>query len=260
MARAVKVAYIEHSCFTGISLLNTVIYSIQYRFLNERKEASQNTEIGASLKRKRDATEISNGRVNDDGSALKKVKNFSIMDSFSGIANKAAAALNMAFSVLFGWKNTTSSQLVANVRQETGETLAAPTHDLENISRTEESITHSSSFSTDTVSQRTDGINIDDTRTDILGEGEDNENSSSSSTINGILNTAHSSSSSSVLISVPDLDAKLVSCCSSLSNKDNILSMKAKRENISRKVSEHKQIAAEVQMTVSSPLSLSTAF
>ena len=251
--------YIQLTCLTGTRLLNIVINSIEYRYLNERKEASQNAERGSSLKRKRDATApaIPNDEVSDDGSALKKVKNFSIMDSFSGLANKAAAALNMAFSVLFGWKSTTSSELVANVRQESDESIESPVQDFENISTTEESTTHSSAFATDAISGgRTDGINIGGSKTEILGKSEDNKNSSGSSAINGILNTGQSSpSSSSVMISVLNADAMIVPQCSS-----QYLSAEAKRKTISRKVSDHKQIAAEVQMTVSSPLIFSTAF
>ena len=261
MARAAKVVYIQLTCLTGTRLLNIVINSIEYRYLNERKEASQNAERGSSLKRKRDATApaIPNDEVSDDGSALKKVKNFSIMDSFSGLANKAAAALNMAFSVLFGWKSTTSSELVANVRQESGESLESPAHDFENISTTEESITHSSPFAT--VAVCTEGMNIGGSKTEILGKSEDNKNSSRSSAINWILNTGQSSpSSSSVMISVPNPDATIVPQCSSHSTKDTLLSAEAKREKFSRKVSDHKQIAAEVQMTVSSTLIFPTAF
>ena len=71
-----------------------------------------------SRKRKHDDSASLNDTDDVDESAAKKVKRLNIFSSISSLANRAAAVINGAFGYVFGWKNITATELVADMQIE----------------------------------------------------------------------------------------------------------------------------------------------
>ena len=200
--------------------------------------------------------------MNDKSQISKKIKKLTILGGFSSLANRAAAAVNTAFSYIFGWKNATASQLVANIKEESEMSLSAPCDAHENIPVKKESNT----AATDVIIGTTAANSMSETNVNSLTENcfstnDIDETSGDRSLLDRIPSTVQSSTSIYASISNSDRVAKpAASSSSSVPNEDTMSSVMVNKAIVVRKVNDQKKYAAEVQMTVSVTIALFTIF